>query len=221
MLLFVLTATAVVASADPVPDSTMTARKNAHATFVGCGIAADRVELRYEPDLQDEVVEISGAEKLPPATIDCIARLSLKTGYFVTFGSPALQEVFQRVHEEMGYRQGVERAQAWMNERKLLTAMPRPGEELSIAAYGEAVETFCGIARRSLLVAFHDSLLTFAPDGLGKLTPDGYEAALSNEQFECVTMSLIAADLAQRNWSFGIIGNERYADGAEPATEAP
>jgi hypothetical protein len=61
---------------------TLPSRDEAKRAVVTCGLPGNRVSVRYEPDMQEDVVWIAHRGKpLSEATLTCVARASLTTGH--------------------------------------------------------------------------------------------------------------------------------------------
>jgi hypothetical protein len=180
----------------------------ARQVVVGCGLPDQRVSVAYEQDMQEDVVWIAHDQSiLPEHTLACVARASMKTIYYVYFRDAAEQARYGPIYSAIENKLEVSEAREWLAERKRLSSIPLP-KKGQLAEYVKAVETFCGVRVGSLLVVRDDEFITFAEGGLGRITANGIEdAATTNEQYECVTRVMSAADLRSRNIFFGFIGN--------------
>ena len=174
-----------------------------------CGLPATNVSVRYDPDMQEDLVWVARDDgPLPERQLDCIARASLSTTYYVYFRDQAAQTRYDLLYQKLEDAADMAHARKWLRARNLLATLPLPEKGQPLSRYAEAVEAFCGVKKASLLVVRHAHSITFAEGGLGRLTARGIEHAAANEaQFECVMAATSAADLKSRGIFFGLIGN--------------
>jgi hypothetical protein len=191
------------------PIRRLLSREEARRAMIQCGLPSDSVAVRYEPDLQEDVVWVALRKgSLVVRQLRCIASASLKTAYDVSFPDPAVQKRYDALFFQMENAADTARSRDWLRERRLLAKLPLPRKGKPLSNYTEAVEAFCGIKRGTFLVARDEHTVTFTKDGLGKITPRAIEhAATSEAQFECVMAATSAADLMSRGIFFGIAGN--------------
>ncbi|WP_404712171.1 hypothetical protein [Sphingomonas sp. MMS24-J13] len=180
----------------------------ARQVVVGCGLPDQHVSVAYEQDMQEDVIWIARDQSpLPEHTLACVARASLQTIYYVYFRDAAEQSRYGSIYSKIENEVEVREARKWLSERGRLSAIPLP-EKDRLANYVKAVEIFCGVKEGALLVARDNEFITFTHGGLGRITSNGIEgAAATNEQYECVTRVMSAADLRSRGIFFGFIGN--------------
>jgi hypothetical protein len=191
------------------PIRQLPSQEQARRAVILCGLPSRSVSVRYEPDLQEDVVWVAlRTGSLMERQLRCIASASLKTTYYVNFSDPAVQKRYDALFFQMESAAETVRSRDWLRERHLLAKLPLPQKGMPLSNYAEAVEAFCGIRRGTFLVARDERSITFTKDGLGKLTPRGIEnAAASEAQFECVMAATSAADLRARGVFFGFVGN--------------
>lgn len=193
---------------------TLPSPTEAKGAIVKCGLPGNRVSVRYETDMQEEVVWIAqGGKPLSGATLTCVARASLATIYYVYFRDQAEQQRYSRIYGEISDEVEVASARSWLRERNILLIAPVPVGGKPLADFAKAVESFCGVKPGALLVARDEHMITFAQGGLGRVSEDGVkDAAATNEQFECVMRVMASADLKSKGLFFGVIGNEAVVD---------
>ncbi len=183
--------------------------------MIACGFSKKTVSVQFERALDEDVVWINQADKsISTDMLNCAARVSLKTISYIYFRNDAEQKRYDPIYWKIADEAEVREARKWLSDRKLLASLPLPAKGKPLSAYAEAVEEFCGVKRRTLLSAIDEHTITFAKDGLGKLTAMGVEGAAVNEaQFMCVLNATSAADLESQNIFFGLIGNARPNEG--------
>ena len=180
-----------------------------------CGFSKKTVSVQFERALDEDVVWINQADKsISTDMLNCAARVSLKTISYIYFRNDAEQKRYDPIYWKIADEAEVREARKWLSDRKLLASLPLPAKGKPLSAYAEAVEEFCGVKRRTLLSAIDEHTITFAKDGLGRLTAMGVEGAAVNEaQFTCVLNTTSAADLKSQNIFFGLLGNARPNEG--------
>jgi hypothetical protein len=193
---------------------TLPSRDEAKRAVVTCGLPGNRVSVRYEPDMQEDVVWIAHRGKpLSEATLTCVARASLTTTYYLYFRDQPENQRFWRIYGEISEEVEVANARSWLRERNMLLTAPVPIAGKPLADFATDVEGFCGVKAGTLLVARDEHMITFAQGGLGRITEEGLkDAAASTEQFECVMRVMASADLKPKGLFFGFIGNAAAAD---------
>ena len=182
---------------------------------IACGFSKKTVSIQFERALDEDVVWIAQGDKtISTDMLNCAARVSLKTISYIYFRNDAEQKRYDPIYWKIADEAAVSEARKWLSDRKLLASLPLPAKGKPLSAYAAAVEEFCGVKRRTLLSAIDEHTITFAKDGLGKLTATGLEGAAVNEaQFTCVLNATSAADLKSQNIFFGLIGNAKANDG--------
>lgn len=160
--------------------------------------------------MQEDVVWIAqGGKPLSGATLACVARASLTTIYYVYFREQAVQQRYLGIYGEISDEVEVTNARSWLRDRKLLATAPVPIAGKPLADFAAAVESFCGVTPRALLVARDEHMITFAQNGFGRITEEGVKGtAATTSQFECVMQVMASADLKSRQIFFGFVGNE-------------
>lgn len=214
-----LAAVVLIAPQNSLPSSTtlsgmLASPYEAQQAVVHCGLPATRVRVQYETDMQEDVVWIAREPKtLASAVLDCIARASLKTSYYVYFRDNGEQMRYIQRYTKIEDETDILNARTWLKDRNLLSRMPVPTRGKPISGYAAAVEAFCGVKQGTLLVARDAYMMTPAEGGLGKLTDKGVvDAAATEAQFECVSKTIAAADLRSKGLFFGFIGNAAERD---------
>lgn len=176
---------------------------------VKCGLSSNRVSVRYEHDIQEDVVWVAPARKpLSKAILTCIARASLDTTYYVYFRNQREQQHYWQIYGEISYETDVASARSWLRERNMISTAPIPINGKPLVDFTMAVESFCGVKPRSLLASSGDEhMITFAQGGLGVVTEEGVKnAAATDEQFKCAMNVMASADLKRRGILFGFVG---------------
>jgi len=190
------------------PIRRLPSREEARRAVIQCGLPSGSVAVRYEPDLQEDVVWVALRNGSLEQQLRCIASASLKTTYYVNFPDPAVQKRYDALFFQMEEAAETAKSRDWLRKRRLLAKLPLPQKGKPLSNYAEAVEAFCGIKRGTFLVARDEHTITFTKDGLGKVTARGIEHAAANEaQFECVTAATSAADLRSHGVFFGLVAN--------------
>ena len=193
-------------AAPATPPTTADAARRA---VTSCGLPEHRIRVSYERELQADIIRIaSDPVPLAEPVLACMARASLKTGYFISFLDEAERSRYWPLYFKFGHELEVADARDWLQKRDLLKTMPLPQPGKPLADYTRAVESFCGARPESLLSAPTEGMITWFPEALGRVTANGYEPiATTTEQFGCVVKVIKAADLESRGIAFGFIGN--------------
>jgi len=182
--------------------------------MIACGFSKKTVSVQFERAMDEDVVWIAeGYEPLTADNLHCAAHVSLKTMYDIYFRNDAQQKRYNQIYWRLADEAEVREAREWLRERNLLASLPLPGKGKPLSSYAEAVENFCGVKKRTLLTVVDEHMITFAQDGLGKLTASGVQGtAVNDAQFTCVLETIWAADLNSRQITFGLIGNAKLND---------
>jgi hypothetical protein len=159
--------------------------------------------------MDEDVVWVArDAGALSEKALQCIAQASLKTDYDVYFRDARTQKRYDPLYWHLNMASEIASARQWLRERGLLATLPLPQAGKPLAAYAEAVEVFCGIEKRALLVAVDEHTITYTKGGLGHLTSRGVEGGAANdEQFSCVMNATSAVNLESHGFFFGFVGN--------------
>lgn len=185
-------------------------RTEAKRAVVRCGLSINRVSVRYEPDMQEDVVWVAADRKqLSESILKCVARASLTTTYFVYFRDRGEQQHYWRIYGEINDEAELASARSWLRQRNLISTAPIPIMGKPLADFTMAVESFCGVKPRSLLDPGGDErMITFAQGGLDLMADRGAKnAAVAAEQFKCVMSVMASAELKRRGIFFGFTGN--------------
>jgi len=192
---------------------TLPSPQKAKAEIVACGLPATHVSVRYERDMQEDVVWISSSEsEISSDVLTCMSQVSVNTSYHIFFWDSNAQRRYGQIYYRISNDANVSHAREWLRSRNLLSKMPKPIKGEPLAKYAEAVEVFCGVEKGALLSAVDEHNITFTQGALGHPSRNGIEGAVANNiQFECVMNAISATDPQSLGFFFGIIGNTAKA----------
>jgi hypothetical protein len=170
-----------------------------------CGF--DHVRPKYDRELEEDVIEVSGVSQVPEAEMRCVVRVSLDTVRYVEFPKPASKE-YWRLYFQMDQSHGggvgwkigsaTDAARAWLKQRGLLDEVPhyRKGRDDNLR-FARRLEHVCGPKARGAFVLLRGHLI-LRPGPSGQL-PIDYPA------FQCLMNAIIVSGMP-----FGFVGNETY-----------
>ena len=156
-LLF-LSGAAAQASALPAPVPPEVAAERVRA----CGF--DQVSVKDDDELQEEVVEVSGASAVPESKMRCAVQLSLDTDRYVIFPEPA-NTTYWRLYPEMEEKSPraaaagawmQDNAREWLRQRGLLAKVPKyeKGKSDNLR-FARRLENVCGPKAKGMFRSFH------------------------------------------------------------------
>jgi hypothetical protein len=174
------------------------------AEVVACGLPAGSVDVRFEDDMQEDVVWVAG--RLTSSQITCVAKASITADYYVFFRDEGEQRVYDPIYHQLSNAAEVANARDWLRARHLLATLPTPEAGKPLSEYTASVEEFCGVKRGALLVAFDEHTITYNREGLGRMTPVGIvDRAADDAQFDCILNVTSAVDLPSHGIVFGFV----------------
>jgi hypothetical protein len=186
------------------PDRVLQSRRVVKAAMLACGLPAGGVDVRFEDDMQEDVVWV--ARRLTQSQMTCVAKASITTDYFVFFRDASEQRVYDPIYQKLSNEAEVANARDWLRARHLLAAVPTPEAGKPLSDYTASVEEFCGVKRGALLVAFDEHTITYTRGGLGRMTPKGIvDRAADDAQFDCILNATSAVDLTSHGIVFGFV----------------
>lgn len=106
-----------------------------------CGF--DRVDVKFDEQLEEDVLTASGIEKASDEQIACAARVSSETYYYLHLPEE-VQERFMAIYWPLEEAKGRERARQWLVEQGRLDDLPKYEPAVGEAAYARELEAFCG-----------------------------------------------------------------------------
>ena len=172
--------------------------------MVACGIPAGSVDVRFEDDMQEDIVWV--ARHVTSSQMTCVAQASITTDYFVFFRDEAEQRVYDPIYQQLSNEAEVANARDWLRARHLLATLPTPEAGKPLSEYTASVEEFCGVKRGALLVAVDEHTITYNREGLGRMTPEGIvDRAADDAQFDCILNATSAVDLASHGIVLGFV----------------
>jgi hypothetical protein len=179
-------------SLQPPPAPTL---RDVQDRLASCGIAPDRVALRYERELQLDVVFIAGRGVPSADTLGCVARMSVETGRLARFDDPDADTLYGDVWGELVQRTERERARQWLADAGRLEQLPVfDAQRQTSAAFGRRLEAFCGIPPGAALRVEAGLLAMAGTDDVPRL---------SAPQRDCIVNAATAAGFV-----FGFIGRD-------------
>lgn len=177
----------------------------AKQAIIQCGVDTQKVTAAFERELQEDVIWIDGRTQFSDHMLACVARASMKTLHYVYFRNQVTNARYQKTYWRLSTVADVENARLWLSNRGLLSKLPVPQPSELAPEYAAQLETFCGLDRGALLVAFNEHTITFDPEKLGKRTA-------TDDQVLCIINAGAAADLPSHDLFFGFIGNAAYSE---------
>jgi hypothetical protein len=118
------------------------APEEAAARLRQCGF--ETVAVTFDALLQEEVLTVSGIETASDELIDCGARVSIETYYYLSLPD-GLQERYWAAYWPLSEEKGREMSLAWLSDRGLLDHVPKyDPSAMDDAAYARRLERLCG-----------------------------------------------------------------------------
>jgi hypothetical protein len=189
-------ALAIALSASTSVSSTLTkppiSPADVRKRVISCGLTTSEVKMRYERELQDDVVTVM--TKSAPSTdqYKCIANVAYETGYYVGFEPPFRDQYWPISNSVQKSRSKME-SEARLKARGILDKLPRL-ESVNLSVLAERLETICGIKPRTALIVSHDDF---------SLRPNGLSGPTAEKDFICLMDALSVAGIRM-----GFVGNE-------------
>jgi len=107
-----------------------------------CGFPS--ISLSYDGLLGEYIVMVPGIQDAPDSQLQCAAKVSLKTDYYVSFRNP-LNRRYEQVYWPTVESEGRAGAREWLSRRGLLSKLPAyesgKGDDLT---YVRKLEALCG-----------------------------------------------------------------------------
>ncbi|RST29417.1 hypothetical protein HMF7854_00140 [Sphingomonas ginkgonis] len=159
----------------------------AAARVAACGFKS--VRPKFDDTQQEDVVEVSKVASASKEQLECVARASLQTHYYVTLPAP-VEQTYQTLYWQMSRERDKADAKAWLDKRGLLARLPLYDPKRSDeATFARTLEKLCG------------------PRATGSLkTMEEHSAGnLDEETLWCLVNAASAS-----GYPLGFIGNEAY-----------
>jgi hypothetical protein len=169
-----------------------------------CGISASKIRIRFDQDIQEDVVLIAPLTEAAPAEVmHCVLETTSPSGYVVQFEDRQQNNAYWR----LTFQEGRERARAegrdWLRQHGFLDGLPRYSRGSELTTYLRAVEAHCRVEPGSALEAVGVDVATFRSDFMSRqLGEESDSGALI-----CLNNVLAASDLAFGGVEFGILAN--------------
>jgi hypothetical protein len=182
------------------------AREEVLSQLRGCGIAEDQVSVQDDDTMQDFVVTVAGTS-FSDAQLECVVKMTMKTGFFTYFPDEASRERFLPMWGKASDSRSFDDARQWLQEQGKLANLPvfDPARD-TLASYAQQLEGFCGVAPTLGLSVHDDTTLTPNFPDIDKMD----DWPVSNEQFTCLMNAATGSNLRDHGIFFGFIGNEAY-----------
>ena len=160
-----------------------------------CGFTDVRV--RFDGELQENVVEVANVSSATDSQLRCTADASFATIYYVMFPEP-IMSVYWKIYGQKEAARNKLAATDWLRRRNLLSRLPRfDPKDSDRWKFVHQIERLCGMREGE---AFEEKYGTIAIRP-GRLLAD----IRSDETFMCLMYASAASGSP-----FGFIGNEAY-----------
>jgi len=180
-------------------------RRPSHSEMDGelrqCGI--HHFTIRYEEDLQSEVVEVRDAQ-VTDDQLRCIYRTADYTPYLVLWADDRLRMRYYELGDQLARPRALARARAYFDARPELGKPPVRKSGQSELDFARSIERFCGPLASGAFSDEHGSL-TVSGDWLD---PDGFLE--KSEVFGCLLQASTVSGL-----EIGFLANEKAAEPAD------
>lgn len=191
MLMFIIALSAsTVASSSSNGQSVSPA--DAMKRAIACSPANSNVTVRYDSDLQDDVIEIATHSPFAIEQYECVANTSYKSGYQVEF-SPPFRDQYRRIFNDTQKIRNSLEARERLRILGLLDRVPH-FDGNNLPAVAEKLEVMCGIKPRSVLLVFDENV---------SLQSERLTGPKADSEFTCLVDGLSAAGV-----QMGFVGNE-------------
>jgi hypothetical protein len=169
------------------------------ARVATCGLGTAKAA--FDAVMQEEVVSITGVASASDEQLECVARASLDTFYYVTVPRP-IEDAYRSRYFDLSRERGLQLAREWLQQRGLLERLPAYNQQKSDEpAFIRQLETLCGPKAEGAVKSL---------GGMGTFNLDVLASRpLDEETHWCLVNAAIAS-----GYPFGFIGNEQY--GTEP-----
>jgi hypothetical protein len=165
----------------------------AAAEVAECGFK--KIQPKFDDTLQEEVVEVLDEAPISDNQLQCAARASLASSYYVTF-TPPVEQAYQSIFWNLSRKQAKIDAREWLDKRGLLSGLPTyDANSADEVAFAHSLEQLCGPKAAGVLQPLN-GMATFKPSIMAS-------GALDEETLWCLTN---AAEVS--GYPLGFIGNE-------------
>lgn len=173
------------------------------ARVAACGFKS--VRSRFDDTTQEDVVEISDVVSPSIQQLQCVARASLLSLYYVTFLGAA-EQTYQTLYWQLSREQDTANAKAWLEKRGLLSRLPAYDHKASDeSAFARALEQLCGPKAAGTIKPL-GGMATFSEGALGTFDKGGHaRGKLDDETLWCLVNAASAS-----GYPLGFVGNEAY-----------
>lgn len=160
---------------------------------VACGFATAQV--KSDDMLQEDVIDIPSVATIGDGQLECVARASIRTSYYVIFPAPT-KDAYQAIYWRLSREQAKVDARAWLAQRGLLDHLPVYDPQKSdIAAFARTLENLCGEKAAHALKPMGE-MVTFDEDVL-------LAGSMDQDSFWCLTNAATVS-----GYPLGFIGHE-------------
>jgi hypothetical protein len=161
-----------------------------------CGLR--HVRVKSDPDLEEDVVEVSHVSTATDVQLRCVAQQSLAWGTYVEFPE-RLNQTYQKVYFEIADAAARIHARVWLDRRGLLAKLPTYVKgQTDDLTFARRLEGLCGPQARGAYVRDHGRVI---------LKPGNPEQpAIDNGTFECLLNATTAS-----GFPMSFVGNEYYS----------
>jgi hypothetical protein len=168
--------------------------------LVECGLDSIGISVTYQNYLQGVEIVIKPEAK---ATNDQFACIHKAAGFeIVTFTDPAMAQQFSEFQFELFRPQMLEDSRHSLEKLGLLENFPDRTLFVSDIAFGEALESHCGLEKGGALKLLGETII-FEPPG----TDPGYFGSFDNK-YHCLLTAVNYAVAKGELKKFGFVGNE-------------
>jgi hypothetical protein len=175
----------------------------AAARVAACGFKS--VRPIFDETLQETVVHVSDLGPASTMQLQCVARASLHSHYYVTFPEPT-EQTYQALYWRMSRERDKADAKAWLERRGLLSRLPVYDPKRSDeAAFARSLEKLCGPQATGTLKPM-GGMATFEEGALGGFEKGEQSAGKLDE----VTFWCLVNAASASGYSVGFIGTETH-----------
>lgn len=160
---------------------------------VACGFGTAQV--KSDDMLQEDVIDIPSVATIGEGQLECVARASIRTSYYVIFPVPT-KDAYQAIYWQLSREQAMVDARDWLAQRGLLDHLPVYDPQKSdIAAFARTLENRCGVKTAHVLKPIGE-MATFDEDVL-------LAESMDQDSFWCLTNAATVS-----GYPLGFIGRE-------------
>ena len=170
------------------------------AKLVACGLNPIGISIRYENDLQSEVVKLSRPAAVSEAHFECIYEAA--RGAFVEFDDQKIKSAYAAFEEKAAKSWMRKESISWLKAHGKYENVPVLFLGQDPRMWARAVEAFCGLREgeaiefpRSEFMTLKRSFLSMPP----------------RPELDCLMNVIWLSDFSASGVSFGFIGNEAFA----------